>query len=175
MKETDMDSRKRNFIIALLATGVLVVFDQLTKHLAATALANGPIVIWPGVFELYYHENNGAAFGLMQNMHVIFYLVTVVLSVGILWVLWRIPSGKRYHFLRICCVGILSGALGNFIDRVTQHYVVDFLYFSLIDFPIFNVADIYVTLSTILFFGVFIFYYKESDLEFLAHRKEKAE
>ena len=79
-----MDSRKRNFIIALLATGVLVVFDQLTKHLAATALANGPIVIWPGVFELYYHENNGAAFGLMQNMHVIFYLVTVVLSVGIL-------------------------------------------------------------------------------------------
>ena len=59
----------------------------------------------------------------------------------------------------------LAGAMGNFIDRMTQNYVVDFFYFEWINFPIFNVADIYVTCGTILFLIMFLFFYKEKELE----------
>ena len=59
---------------------------------------------------------------------------------------------------------ICSGALGNFIDRIAHRYVVDFFYFELIDFPVFNVADIYVTVSAVLLILLILFYYKEDEL-----------
>ena len=68
---------------------------------------------------------------------------------------------------------IASGAAGNMIDRVSHDYVVDFIYFVLINFPIFNVADIYVTVSTFLFVILFLFYYKENDFNFLSFRQQK--
>ena len=67
---------------------------------------------------------------------------------------------------------LIAGALGNFYDRLVQQYVVDFIYFCLIDFPIFNLADIYVTCSLIIFLFFFFFFYKEEDFQFLG-RKEK--
>jgi signal peptidase II len=63
---------------------------------------------------------------------------------------------------------LFSGAIGNFIDRVSQNYVTDFLYFSLINFPIFNVADIYVTVSVLLFVILLLWYYKEEELNQLS-------
>ena len=62
---------------------------------------------------------------------------------------------------------ISAGAVGNMIDRVSQGYVVDFLYFKLINFPVFNVADIYVTVSVVCFAVLILFYYKEDDFSFL--------
>ena len=76
----------------------------------------------------------------------------------------KLPSGNRYLPLYISMVLLLSGAVGNLIDRAVRGFVVDFFYFSLIDFPIFNVADIYVTCGAALFFIVFIFVYKEEDV-----------
>ena len=72
-------------------------------------------------------------------------------------------------------VGIfgLTGAIGNLIDRICQNYVVDFFYFKLIDFPIFNVADIYVTVAAIMFIVLCLFYYKEEDFELLFPDKGK--
>ena len=72
---------------------------------------------------------------------------------------------RRYLVLRILAVLIVAGAIGNFIDRLRLGYVVDFFYFCLIDFPIFNVADIYVTVSTFVLLFVMFFYYKEEDLD----------
>ena len=71
----------------------------------------------------------------------------------------------------------MAGAIGNMIDRTLLNYVVDFLYFSLIDFPIFNVADIYLTCATIALGILIIFYYKEDELDLILHvfvRKKKA-
>ena len=68
---------------------------------------------------------------------------------------------------------LTAGAIGNFIDRLTRGYVVDFFYFSLIDFPIFNVADIYVVVATIGLFILFLFVYKEKDLEFLNFKQNR--
>ena len=76
-----------------------------------------------------------------------------------------IPQERKFLPLDILCVLLLSGAIGNFIDRVSQSYVVDFIYFSLIDFPIFNVADCYVSISAVLLFILVLFYYKEEDLK----------
>ncbi len=78
-----------------------------------------------------------------------------------------------YTKLHITLVFIASGAIGNLIDRIRNDYVVDFLYFSLIDFPIFNVADIYVTLSSVFLVILLLFVYKETDLEFLSFRTKK--
>ena len=72
---------------------------------------------------------------------------------------------KKFLPLRICAIFIASGAIGNVIDRVRLNYVVDFLYFKLIDFPIFNVADIYVTVAAVMLVILVCFYYKEEDLE----------
>ena len=88
----------------------------------------------------------------------------------------RIPLEKRFHPLRLIGVALSAGAIGNLIDRMVNGYVVDFLYVELIDFPIFNVADCYVTVSAFVLVILFLFYYKEEDLEFITfHRKKKAE
>lgn len=79
---------------------------------------------------------------------------------------------KKYMPLRICSILLIAGAVGNLIDRVRLNYVIDFFYFKLIDFPIFNVADCYVVVACIIFAFLILFYYKEdSDFDFL--RKQK--
>ena len=88
--------------------------------------------------------------------------------------LWRMPDGKHYRPLAVCLMLIASGAVGNMIDRITQSYVVDFLYFSLINFPIFNVADCYVTCSAVGLVLLIMFYYKDEDMAVFSF-KRKAE
>ena len=158
------------YLAAITAVSVLVCFDQFTKHLVLERLkGNPPLKIWEGVFQLEYLENRGAAFGLFQNQRLFFFLTVAIVCSVIIWFFLKVPMERRYLPLRVCAVLIAAGAIGNFIDRVRLGYVVDFLYFKLIDFPIFNVADIYVTVSTILFIVLLCFYYKEEDIDRILH------
>ena len=116
------------------------------------------------VFELYYLENRGAAFGIFQGKRVIFLIITIIILVFLAYCFWRIPYTRKYATLRGVLVLIAAGAVGNFIDRMYNGYVVDFFYFKVINFPIFNVADIYVTCSAIFLAVLLIFCYKEEDL-----------
>lgn len=162
------------YIKALIGVVILVALDQLTKLWAAGTLAvNGAVPVIKGVFELQYLENRGMAFGLLQNKKIFFVIMTVIIAAAIIWVYGRIPSTKRYMPMRIIAICIFSGAVGNFIDRILRGYVVDFFYFKLIDFPIFNMADIYVTVSAIFLLILAIFYYKEEDYSFLFLHKDK--
>ena len=77
----------------------------------------------------------------------------------------KLPATRHFFWLNAVAVLFFAGAIGNFIDRVRQGYVVDFFYFSLINFPIFNVADIYVTAAAFLLIFLCLFYYKEEDFE----------
>ena len=166
-------SKAVSCFLALAAVIVLTVLDQLTKNLAVKYLMNKePIVLWDGVFELKYLENRGAAFGLFQGQK-IFFIVSTIVIVGLLACVYvKAPMIKRYHYLKILITICVAGAIGNFIDRMLHGYVVDFFYFKLINFPIFNVADIYVTCSVILFAILFLFYYKdEDDFKFLLPKK----
>lgn len=172
-RETDTERGHREqvqkaFRLTLAAeavlTALLVLLDQATKLAAVSALKDGdPFVLIPGAFQLQYLENRGAAFGLLQNARIFFLTVTLVALAAVIYVLVRLPLKRKYIVLRFLMVLIAAGAAGNMIDRVFLGYVRDFLYFSLIDFPIFNVADIYVTCATILLILLLLFYYKEED------------
>lgn len=183
----------------VLISGILVLFlialDQFTKYLAVVFLKAKPsIPIIKDVFELKYLENTSAAFGVdpisllhnifhfdifIQNPELylnirmgFFYILTIGMVFLFIWLFFRIPNQKRYIFIDYILIFLSAGAIGNFIDRVSQQYVIDFLYFKLIDFPIFNVADIYVTCSAIAVLILGIFYYKDDDFDFLFPSKK---
>ncbi|MDO4614113.1 MAG: signal peptidase II [Lachnospiraceae bacterium] len=156
---------RRGFGILMIL--ILTAIDLITKRIAAGSLVSGPFVVIPGVFELRYLENRGAAFSMLQNQRWFFILITIVFIAAALWLYFRIPLTKRMRLLRWIMIAVTAGAVGNLVDRVHLGYVRDFLYFSLIDFPIFNVADIYVTVSAVLFATAVLFIYKDQDLDFL--------
>ena len=80
---------------------------------------------------------------------------------------------KKFWPIRLIAIAILAGAWGNMIDRMLYAYVVDFFYFKLINFPIFNVADIYVSVGTVILVVLVLFYYKDEDMDRLLVKKEK--
>ncbi len=175
-------SKKKTF---QLLTGIFAVLigiglDQLTKQLAVLHLKEkAAISIIPGVFELYYLENHGAAFGILQGQKVFLIAVTAITMILLAYLYIRIPEAKHYFYIRAIILLLISGAIGNFIDRCLHDYVIDFFYFKFIDFPVFNVADIYVSIAAVLLVLLFCFYYNEEDIDFLADqilfwkRKEK--
>lgn len=163
-------SKKKGMMFGL--DGVLVVllliFDQFTKYLAVKHLKGKPsIPLIDGVLELQYLENRGAAFGMFQNQKIFILLVGIVFMAVILYFLLKLPKQKKFNVIHVLAAVIIAGGAGNMIDRFRLDYVVDFIYFSLIDFPIFNVADIYVVVATICLFIMFLFVYKDHDLEFI--------
>lgn len=168
-------STVKKYIWGLILSLILIAIDQLTKLCAIRYLKDkAPYKLIQGVFELSYLENRGAAFGILQNHDILFFVFTVIILAVILYVYcFRIPNEKRYRILNVIAVLFFSGAIGNFIDRMTRNYVVDFFYFKLIDFPVFNVADIYIVAAAglLVFFG--LFYYKDSDFERIFPSKEK--
>lgn len=162
----------KNYVMAVILVIVAVLIDQYTKYLAVTHLKDGPaFVLIDNVFELNYLENRGAAFGLLQNRQIFFVCVAILIFAYILYCYVRIPKTGRYLPLRLCGIFIVAGAAGNLIDRIRLGYVVDFFYFRLIDFPVFNVADIYVTVSFAVLLILIFFRYKEEELEFLGRKK----
>ena len=166
-------SAKKMFFIDLLITIIGVLFDQFTKHLAVLHLKDqAPVSLIPGALELRYLENRGAAFGILQNQKIFFVLMTSLILLACIYALWRMPAARKYTMLHILGAILMAGALGNFLDRIRLDYVVDFIYISLIDFPIFNVADIYGTFVCaaglcLAFFG----HFEEKDFDFLKRRK----
>ena len=165
--------QKRSFFTSFLIGFVnLVGLDQWTKGLVVQSLkGQKPFVIWNGVFEFYYSENRGAAFGILQGKQWFFFLVAAAVVIAVLVFVAKLPSGNRYLPLYISMVLLLSGAVGNLIDRAVRGFVVDFFYFSLIDFPIFNVADCYVVCAAGLLILLIGFFYKEDELSFLSSKK----
>lgn len=160
---------KGGFIVAFL-----IFLDQLTKLWAKTNLkGHKDIVILDKVFSLHYLENQGAAFGILQNKQAFFLIMTTIILCGVIYAYYRLPNSSRYRPLEILSLFIAAGAVGNLIDRVSYGYVIDFLYFELIDFPVFNVADCYVTCSAFFLVLLVLFYYKEEDFAFLSRKGMK--
>ena len=153
---------------------ILVIADQLTKHLAVVRLKNQAAYnLINGILEFNYLENRGAAFGVLQNQKYFFVFVALIFIGVIVFVLIKVPTQKKYYSLNILLVMIAAGAVGNMIDRVRYDYVVDFIYLVCIQFPIFNVADIYVTTATVILVFQILFVYKTNDFNFLSFNKKK--
>ena len=161
------------YIKALISTIVLVLFDQWTKLMVLTHIKPiSSVSLIRGVLSFTYHENIGAVWGIMQGQIPVLIVTTIVILAVVLFIYFKIPDSRKYIWLRIVSVLLISGAIGNFIDRIFRHYVVDFIYFELINFPIFNVADIYVCVAAGLLILVSLIVYKEdSDFDFLNFKK----
>ncbi len=152
-------SDKQFYIISAIIVIVLVILDQITKWQALTKLK--PIkntVVIKGFLDFTFVENRGAAFGILSGRRVFFILLTVVVAIGILYSFYKLPKTKEYNWLKCGLVLVLSGAIGNVIDRAVRGYVVDFLEVTFIKWPVFNLADIYVVVGAcfILFLSLFV-------------------
>ena len=101
---------------------------------------------------------------MLQDEQGFFFLVGIVVFGMVLFALYRMPFTRRYLPLGVCMALLMAGAIGNMVDRIGQKFVVDFLYFCLIDFPIFNVADCYVTVAAFLLILLIMWYYQDEDL-----------
>ena len=133
----------------LLLAAIVLILDQGTKMWAADALSSHPLVLIPGALELTYLENRGAVWGLMQGWRIVFLVATFVFLTVIVW--FYIRKRKDMTVLtRVILSLLFSGAIGNLIDRIILGYVRDMIYFRLINFPVFNVADSAITVAAFL-------------------------
>ncbi|APH17292.1 signal peptidase II [Clostridium sporogenes] len=136
--------------IIILILGI--VLDRISKIWALNTLASGKdIVIIKNLFSLSYLENRGAAFGIFQNRLIFLSLITAIVILGVAYFIVKYkPTSK---LLKISLSLIISGAIGNLIDRIYYKFVVDFImlhYKDVYFFPTFNVADTLVVIGTIL-------------------------
>ena len=145
--------KKRAGFAALLCT-LLIVLDQITKALTVSVLKVHDIVVIPGVLTLTYVENRGAAFGIFQNKKIFFFLITAVMIAVFAYCYVRLLNQKSYRILRMLCVTYTAGAFGNLIDRIFRGYVVD-------------MADCYITVSTVILLIALFFCYQDDDFSFL--------
>ncbi len=158
--------RKYFVVVTPILFVALVLLDQWTKGMAVASLkGQEAFPIWEGVLELRYFENTGAAWGMLKGKQVFFYVLTIVFFVAVIYEIHRLYKEARFLPFVYTLILMVAGAAGNFIDRVYQQYVVDFIYVKIIDFPIFNVADCYITVSVILMLLLMFFYYTDEEFD----------
>lgn len=145
-------------------TLILIIADQYTKHLAVKFIKPvGSVEVIKNILRFSYVENRGAAFGMLRDARWVFITVTVISVAAIVW--WMVFRRPESRLLRVSLLLILSGALGNLIDRVMLGYVTDMIDVAFIDFPVFNFADCCVVVGAVLFAIYVLFVYKEPEKE----------
>ena len=147
-------------LMGLFAAGI-VALDQISKYLVVENIELfQKVPVLDGIFHLTYVQNTGAAFSSFQGMQWLFALIFLVFTGAIIWEF----SKKRLPFTafdRWCIVAVFAGGLGNMIDRLRFGYVVDMIATEFIDFPVFNVADCFITCGCILLMGHLFLFNKE--------------
>ena len=148
------------YLFMALAAAVVVGIDQYTKYLTVDNIKEFQHLPGiPGIFNLTFVKNDGAAWSSFQGMIWLFVLVFVVLTVAMVWEF----SKKRLGFTtfeRWCIAFVWAGGLGNMIDRVRLGYVIDMINLEFMNFPVFNVADCFITCGCILLIVHLIFFNK---------------
>ena len=147
--------KKKTFLaLSLLAMAALTGMDQLLKFWAVGVLQPVQTIrLWSGVLHLEYRENRGAAFSILQGKTLLLAGVTSVVLLILLY--WLLSGRVQSRMLTAAFSLILAGGFGNLIDRVFRGYVVDYIYFVPIDFPVFNLADCCVVVGT----GLLLLYF----------------
>ena len=144
------------YVISIL----IIILDQLTKHGAIKYLKNNkPIAVIDDFLEFNYVENFGAAFGILQNCRIFFVITTLIVIIAV-FVFFRRNSYFLNKGMKVSLVMLLAGAIGNLIDRIRFGYVVDFISVKFKNgygFPVFNIADSFIVISTILIIYMVLF------------------
>ena len=150
-------------LYALMAAfaAVIVIVDQITKYLTIANIPLGGFVeAIPGLFHLTYVRNFGAAFSSFEGQQWLFAIIFALFTAGIIYDFTKnyLPFTKLERWL---VAAIYGGGLGNMIDRLRFGYVVDMISVDFMDFPVFNVADCFITCGCILLIAHLIFFNKE--------------
>lgn len=164
--------KRYQYLLHFIVVSILVFFDQITKYYARTLLPGSPKSLIDGVFSFYYHENRGSVWGILQDKIDFLLIASIFLFIIVIYVYIRLPKTKQYQPLLWLVILVTAGAIGNTIDRICFGYVTDFLYFELINFPIFNIADCYITVTMFLAVILVFTKYKEDDFSFLSFRRK---
>ena len=145
---------------SLFAAGI-VILDQITKYLTVANIAlYQDIPFIPGLLQLTYVRNTGAAFSSFEGQQWLFALIFAAFTAMLFYEYYKKPMGFL-PFERWCIAAIYGGGLGNMIDRVRMGYVVDMIQTTFMDFPVFNVADCFITCGCILLMAHLALYNKE--------------
>ena len=166
---------KLKWLIIFLAVTVFSIgLDQAIKFLVIKNLqGKGAYPLIDGVLELQFYPNTGIAWSMLEGQSVFILFMVIIFLAAILFFIVKLPETKKFRILYVLGGLLTGGAIGNMIDRFRLGYVVDFISFVLIHFPIFNVADMCIVISVILYAVMFIFVYKEEDLAFLNFKQKK--
>ncbi len=149
------------FLYYAIFSAVIIVADQITKYLTVANIelyADVPFI--PGLLQLTYVRNTGAAFSSFEGQQWLFALVFLVFTTAILYEYFKKPMPFT-KLERWCIAAIYAGGLGNMIDRVRLGYVVDMIETTFVEFPVFNVADCFITCGCILLMVHLILFNKE--------------
>ncbi len=172
MKET-----KKTFkihIVPIIFIGLLTAIDQLTKFMVTSSFElyeSRPVI--RNILSFTYIQNRGVAWGMFQGKIPVFLILTAIILVLCFFIYSNLEGQDKYKILRANIVILVAGALGNMIDRVKLGFVVDFFEVKFIDFPVFNVADIYVVVSMIMIFILIMFKYSNEEFDEILGIKSK--
>ena len=160
-------------LISILIILVCVGIDQLTKLLAINNLRDlaDEIPVINKVFGLYYVENKGISFSMLSSKMALIIIITSIIMLILIYVMIRTPKTKYFMPFSIVLSVIVGGAAGNMIDRIFRGFVIDFIMLDFINFPIFNVADIFVCVGLFILVILIIFKYKDKDFDFIIPKK----
>ena len=139
--------KKRGIVAGIIVS--LIVLDQLVKAYVVQNIALGEIKSWiPNLVSLTYLQNRGAAFSMLQDQQWFFAVITLVVMAGAIWYLHKHIEDSLWIVFGL--ILIIAGGLGNFIDRISQGFVVDMFHLDFVNFAIFNVADSYLTVGVVV-------------------------
>ena len=168
-----MKNEKKNFIRDYIIYSSIIVFgvalDQLTKLLAVKYLMDGSVTVIPWLIDFTYVENRGMAWGLLADQRWIFMTASVIAIAALSVFLYMRRSPNLLYGIAISA--IISGGIGNMIDRTVLGYVVDFLEVTFMDFPVFNVADSFVSVGAV---GLIVLLLVDIVREARSERQKKA-
>jgi signal peptidase II len=149
MNVIDINFMWEGLMLEVIIIITIIALDQITKYFTVKNLkTDGSFTVIKGFLEFCYVENRGAAFGILQNKRWFFIVLTIIICAGMAYYLFTYKDTRM--ILRISLAFILGGAIGNLIDRIRLGYVVDMIHITAINYPVFNVADSFVVIGTIL-------------------------
>lgn len=161
------------YILPIIAISILIALDQLTKFIITSSFdlyESKPVI--KGVFSITYVQNKGIAWGMLEGKRILF-LITTLITLVLLFALYiNIARKNKFILMRIGLIVLIAGAIGNMIDRIKLGYVIDFFDFNLIDFPVFNLADIYVVISMIYIIILLFFKYSNEEFDEMFSRRD---
>ena len=153
-------------IVPIILAVILFIIDQATKYIALTKLKPlGSVTFIDGFMDFTFVENRGAAFGILNGRVWLLLVIAAVICIVIIAAMLEMPNTKEYKWLKWSLMLILAGAIGNVADRLFRGYVVDFFEFTFIKWPVFNMADIYVVIGTVVMAVLVLFVIKDDKEE----------